>query len=103
MLFKETKMDPLRNFFMGYFHQDWVLDDDTPLGVVRRYCDENPELRHEVADLLIGLVDGPLSDPELEQLIVGELRAEFVPSQMGDSMRAWLYKFISVLKGDAPK
>lgn len=80
----------LDNFLAAYFHQDWVLDHDTPEAVVADYVrGESEATVVQLRDELDRLLAGNPQEAELAAL----LRAcgcEYDPSRDGIGYRDWL-------------
>jgi hypothetical protein len=84
--------DTLLQFFGAYFNQDWSMDDPTPEAVVGRFLRENSLTDvNKVAAELRQLLESPLSDEELKNVVCDKFLCYYVPpSEI--SMRNWLTK-----------
>lgn len=80
---------PLLEFLLGYFHEDWKLDDPTESAVVARYRAKAlpPDVARLVSD-----IDSVLSgwdDPDLQALISRHL-ISVQPEQPANEWLRWL-------------
>jgi hypothetical protein len=87
---QQKTVDELRQFFGGYFHQDWDLAGSTSSDAVRAFLRETPQEDRlkNLADSLRGLLDSYSSDVSLQTYLAGELWCEYVPE--GGRTRAWI-------------
>jgi hypothetical protein len=75
------RREPLRQFFGGYFHQDWDLAGDTWSAVLQDYFRHQPsvdELRR-VSEGLRELLQEFRTDAELNSFLGRELACEYLP------------------------
>lgn len=87
----ETKFPHLFQFFSGYFHEDWELDDPHPLAVVSRYLREaKPSIIEETLKEITTLKAMNLSEIELNQVLMNELYCSYDPSFEGKTSAEWL-------------
>lgn len=93
-------LEPLRQFFGAYFHQDWDLDAPDYNGVVDRYIADTTDKRslRDLANCLEVLSDSYDADVELEDALGKELWCEFVPSGDGLSARTWVLELAHRLR-----
>lgn len=88
--------EALYQFFGGYFHQDWQLDDPTWQGVVHRFLSESLTTDSAlVAAGLERLLSNSLSDESLCS-VVQELGCYYWAGSP-EGMRAWLGQVVPVL------
>jgi len=78
----------LREFFGGYFHQDWDIDARDDDGVIRLYLREaSPEDVAAVRRQLHGLLELGLSEAELADRLYSDLGSYYLPT---DGIADWL-------------
>lgn len=85
-----SEFPTLENFFAAYFHQDWMVDHETPDAVVDDYLGAESEatvsqLRSELGELLAQGLE--------EDALAAQLRSfgcEYDPTRDGRSVRDWL-------------
>jgi hypothetical protein len=93
-----NKYSKLKNFFAGYFHEDWVMDADEPEEIVRmfaRSCGEKEA--GEVAQQIEAFLNDQnetLSDVDM----LHELGCYYSPSADGISADAWLRSVACLLR-----
>lgn len=98
-------MDKLRQFFSGYFHEDWPLEAASSDQVLAAYLRQ----RHSPDDLirLAASIDSytraTADDEELEQLLLADLGCYYVPAADGLSARAWLGRVATQLRDGATR
>ena len=86
---KET-IEALFQFF-GNFNQDWDLDNPDWLSVVWRFVQNNtPERVAFVHQGIASLLSSDFSESELEEKVIDEFGAYYLPSADGMSFRQWL-------------
>jgi hypothetical protein len=84
-------LDPLEQFFAGYFHQDWDLDDSSWEDVVRRFKADVAGEAGIVAELIRKeLLSLDRSDQELSELIWNNYGCYYRPQGGGTTMKEWL-------------
>jgi hypothetical protein len=82
------ELAPVPQFFGGYFHQDWMLDDPDDDAVIARYVrdSDGPDGVGKLADAIDELVAEIPDDGALESVLVGKLGCFHVT----DNPRAWM-------------
>jgi hypothetical protein len=89
--------DALHQFFGGYFHQDWQLDDATWQDVIGRFLSESaPNGAAPVAAGIERLLSDSVSDETLCRE-VQELGCDYWPSSSAE-MRIWLCHVVLELR-----
>ena len=90
----------LRQFFAGYFHEDWPVDAATPDNVISSFISEAhpPGELVRLADFIDAFARGASDDHALEQAIFTELGCYYVPSADGLSAKDWLRHVSSRLR-----
>lgn len=92
----------LRQFFGGYFHQDWDIAAPDWEGVVNVFLDEtrDPATAIHIATLIDDFLASHQdeTEPELERLLFKDLCCEYLPSGGGLSARAWLTEVSNALR-----
>lgn len=93
----------LKEFFAGYFHEDWPDDAKDSEHVVVEYlrAASATEAR-ALADVIAGLAQSGRSDAALEDMLFRELGCYYVPSGGGQSAKAWLEQ-LSTQRRDASR
>ena len=87
---KETT-EVLFQFFGGYFHQDWILDDPDVHSVVRTFVKGNARERvARVHQGIASLLSSDYSESELKSKVLDEFGSNYLPSADGMSFRQWL-------------
>ncbi len=92
-------MERLRYLARGYFHQDYQLDAEEPLGVVRDFRDSEvaetvAELRRDLEELLSSGMD----EEELATLWLDTFDAYYDPRQDGIEMTRWFRQMLNTLQ-----
>ena len=85
------RYDALQDFFLGYFHPDWRLDDSSRGAVVKEF--RNTADRDTVTRLatdLRELLAEPLGEEDLHEMILNEYSLFYDPWRDEISMREWL-------------
>lgn len=92
-------IEDLRNFFSGYFHQDWPDEAADPAEVISQYLAEgwSAEELYRLADEIRRFADGYTNDDELEHALYSELGSYYVPSADKIPARAWLQDLVATL------
>jgi hypothetical protein len=95
----------LHQFFAGYFHEDWSLDDKEPEDVIALFVSS---VVHEPgkAARLASLIDDYVSrTPEnmLDQALFRELGCYYLPSASGLSASRWLRSVATQLRASAAR
>ncbi len=89
----------LRQFLGGYFHQDWVVDQESWEGVVDDFIAESaPPVVTDCAEELRQLIAGGLSDAELAT-VLRRLDSSVAPSSLQMSATEWLSAVLQRLEG----
>lgn len=92
-------MDPLEQFFGGYFHQDCFEDDPTWQNVVNRFCrDTTPEDHAAVARQIEAKLLGEGSTEEELSARLSRLGSFYDPTAEGYTYRRWLIALVTQLK-----
>lgn len=89
----------LKQFFAGYFHEDWPDDAKGSEQVVVDYlrAASGTEVT-ALADAITDLAHSGRSDAELEDTLFRELGCYYVPSGSGQSAKAWLEQLTTQLR-----
>jgi hypothetical protein len=88
---KQMQLLLLRNFFSGYFHEDWLCEDESYEAVVVRYTrTAKPSDVLLLSQAIREYSNEFPSDLELEKKLFTDLGCYFCPSALGISAKAWL-------------
>lgn len=82
----------LRQFFSGYFHEDWQLDSSEPDEVIAQFLMSGPsqdEIDRIVAQIACYL-DAATDNAAIERGLLVELGCYYLPDADGVSARDWL-------------
>ena len=92
----------LRNFFSGYFHEDWHCDAKTPEEVVVKYRNSGVSDEHlrSLSDAVMKYSQEVTNDIELEDSLFSDLGCYHRPSLENQSARSWLRDVASWLIND---
>jgi CdiI immunity protein len=90
--------DQLKHLARAYFHQDYDLEAQTPLGVVHLFWESEPEdaiaeLKAEIGAIL----NSPMTDREIYDLWIRQYGASYDPTSDGEGYRSWFTKVLSEL------
>jgi hypothetical protein len=81
----------LFQFFGGYFNQDWDLEAEDNVGVVRVFKAQNSrKYTFEVADELDAFLALPLSETETREIVWRSFGCDYGPIAHGEEVRSWL-------------
>ena len=85
-------------YLASYFHQDYDLEAETPLGVVEDFLEDSDarriaKLRSEVEKILVGTAD----EAQLVQAWLKDGDASYDPRRDGLSMREWYRAIIGLI------
>jgi hypothetical protein len=91
--------DELKDFFSGYFHEDWVLEAEVPDQIISSYlaCGRSSKDLRELAGQMLRFADAYSDDVALEQALFSELGCYYLPSVDKISAREWLQHVASIL------
>jgi hypothetical protein len=94
---------PLRLLMSGYFDEDWDLNGETAMEVLRSFREDEPEpvVQHaydQVVELLSRNLEEPELEAELERLGLG-----YYPPGDGLTHREWLEQVAEVLRSERPR
>jgi len=81
----------LKNFFGGYFHQDWLFEAENPNAVIAEYLrTATPEDARLLGQAIREYSSEFASDKELEEDLFNSLGCYYCPSLVGISAKEWL-------------
>jgi hypothetical protein len=92
----------LRQFFAGFFHQDWRVEADTPEQVVTHYATQMndraalPELTEAI---LAFIEDHPVED-DLADALFRQLGCYYSPKAIGQSTKQWLLYVVDRVRAE---
>jgi hypothetical protein len=82
----------------SYFHQDFDLEADTPIGVVKVFRDsEDPEMAEDLQAEIITLLGANPSEEDLSKIWLVDGGADYDPRSSGITLRDWLMNIAEVL------
>ena len=88
---KQTQQSLLRNFFSGYFHEDWPREAESPAAAVAGYLrTATPSDARLLSQAIRTYSKEFASDRALEQELFTDLGCYYRPSEQGISAKAWL-------------
>jgi hypothetical protein len=90
----------LQDFFLGYLHPDWILDDPTPDSVIKRFAKERPEAVAEVVADIDELSALDVPDETLWAHLRERYDIGYDPTDNGSTTRQWLRHAQRLLRGD---
>jgi hypothetical protein len=88
----DSQREILRQFFAGYFHQDWPLEADTPDQVISNYARQRSDRSAliELRDAIIAFIADHPDDDDLADALFRELGCYYSPEALGESTKQWL-------------
>lgn len=89
----------LQDFFLGYFHPDWTLNDRSADAVLNRFTVEAAESVPRVVRELQELLALSLPDDVLERHLHSRYSMNYDPTHDGMTMRQWLEHVTVLLAG----
>jgi hypothetical protein len=90
----------LSQFFSGYFHQDWAIDDANVDEVVHRFCCcESGSAIQALTEDLKALLGADLADDALAALILSDFGCDYDPMDEAIPIRLWLEKLYGQVRG----
>jgi hypothetical protein len=98
------RYDALQEFFLGYFHPDWRLDDNSRGAVVERFkrTAAKDAAGHVAADLA-DLLAEPLSEEDLHEKVLREYSLFYDPWHDEVTMREWLVGLLKEMEDSGGK
>jgi len=93
-------IETLKDFFAGYFHEDWNCDAENTTQVVQNWLRDfsfSPARAAEMRAAIIAYVENEPDDEVLEKKLFTELGAYYLPSADGLTARAWLLSVADML------
>jgi hypothetical protein len=93
-----NRKQTLRDFFGGYFHQDWDIEGaESWVDVLDQFVRENsPAHVREVGEALRGWVESS-TEEEISRQLAGELGCNYDPRPDGLAARDWVLGIIKRL------
>jgi len=90
----------LKNFFSGYFHEDWPCEAESTDAVARLYIASAQSTESlSLATAILKYSDRFETDEALEENLFSELGCYYRPSLEGLSAKAWLERIANLLRG----
>jgi hypothetical protein len=100
---KKLNLDILKHLLSGYLHQDWNCDYQTWKEAVETFLRACPsEEIGQLGDQLRQLLDMPLSEAALEEMVYGQLGCEYEPGPE-QSVREWLTEMETQIRKQSDK
>ena len=98
--YRPRQVDPVAYLAETYFHQDYDLEAETPLGVVQNFLDgSGEEDAWELRRALVRLLSEPGGDARLAEAWLVKGGAEYDPRRDGVSLREWFQSIIDLVDG----
>ncbi len=96
----EEGLERLRQFFGGYFHQDWIVDAPEPNQVVQRFLDDESDGQKltQLARLIEEYAATAKDDESLELALFSELWCYYTPSADGLGAGDWMRHVAGLLR-----
>jgi hypothetical protein len=88
----ESQREILRQFFAGFFHQDWRVEADTPDQVISNYADQ-PSDRSTPAGLseaIVAFIADHPDEGDLADALFRELGCYYAPKAIQQPTKQWL-------------
>lgn len=94
-----SELEELKNFFAGYFHEDWPEEAEDAAGVLELYMSQNVDeaAHHRLAKGIQAFIACHTDDAELERALFSELGCYYMPSTEHQSTREWLEQIAAKL------
>jgi hypothetical protein len=95
----------LRQFFAAWFHQDWMVEADTPDGIVENYAyqmNDRAELP-ELSDAILAFIDEYPDDDALADALFRRMGCYYAPKALGQSTKAWLLHVVEKVREEEAK
>lgn len=88
----QPQYELLRQFFAGFFHQDWRVEADTPEQMVSYYAAQMNDRAAlpELSDAILAFIDDYPDEDQLADALFRKLGCYYSPKALGESTRAWL-------------
>lgn len=98
----EEGLEKLRQFFGGYFHQDWIGDAPEPDQIVERFLGDEPDQqkRAQLASLIEEYAATTKDDESLERALFTELWCYYTPSADGLRAGDWMRHVAGLLRAN---
>jgi len=102
------KRDPwntIKNFFAGYFNQDYDMDAPDEDGVIQNYLRDHTktqEVRDLIEDIEEYMRDHP-DDAELQRLLLDDLGCYYATTADGLTARQWMTHVVDLLRQEADR
>ncbi|GAA4554709.1 contact-dependent growth inhibition system immunity protein [Amycolatopsis samaneae] len=94
----------MRELMDSYFHQDYDLDAETPIGVVEYFVRENPpEYGRGLADEIEALFAAGLDEEMAKRIWNGDGRANYDPTADGISYLSWFTQMRDFLRKEVKR
>jgi CdiI immunity protein len=91
-MISERQHELLRQFFAGFFHQDWRVEADTPEGVVTHYATQMNDhaALPELNEAILAFIDDHPDGDHLADALFRQLGCYYSPKLLGQSTKEWL-------------
>ncbi|MEU4172814.1 contact-dependent growth inhibition system immunity protein [Streptomyces sp. NPDC026665] len=82
----------------AYFHQDFDMEADTPIGVVEKFRQlEAPESTAALRAEILSIVEAGLNDDDIAEIWFEEAGACYDPRYQGLSLQDWMHRMSETL------
>ena len=91
-MISESQRESLREFFAGYFHEDWRVEANTPDQVISNYAAQLSDRSRvaELRDAIIAFIADHPDEDDLANALLGEFDCYYSPKALGRSTKQWL-------------
>lgn len=93
----------LKDFFAGYFHEDWPAEAGSPSDVITIFLSagRSAEELHTLSSAIRAYAEQHKDDGDLERALFEELGCYYQPSAEGVSPHAWLGSVAAMMRAAA--
>jgi hypothetical protein len=88
----------LKNFFAGYFNQDWTDDHNSSDEVVQQFMRDVPrEGIDRLRALILNMLESDRDNEEMDIRLIRDFGCGFLPSGANLTVKEWLQSIVSIL------
>lgn len=98
----ESQRATLRQFFAGFFHQDWRVEADTPDQVISNYANQltDRSTLGELSEAIAAFIADHPDEDDLANALFRQLGCYYAPKAIGESTKQWLLHVAEKLKAE---